>query len=58
MQLEILMSLLAPKSSKVEIPSSQGKKGKKTFWKPNSSEAREGIIIHVKVQLFCIIKEV
>ena len=58
MQLEILMSLLVPKSSKVEISSGQGKKGKKTFWKPNSSEARDGIIIDVKVQLFFIINEV
>ena len=44
------MSLVAPKSQKIHYADDQSKWKKKSLcWKPSTIEAREGIIIHVKV---------
>ncbi|KAJ8677582.1 hypothetical protein QAD02_013369 [Eretmocerus hayati] len=48
MQLEIMSSILVPKNVRIEITQPGAKK--KKFWKPNSSEARKGIVTLVKTE--------
>ncbi|KAJ8666074.1 hypothetical protein QAD02_007736 [Eretmocerus hayati] len=47
MQIEILASILAPKNIKVDVTEINAKK--KKFWKPTCTEARKGLVTHVKV---------
>ena len=51
-RLQILSSLLAPKSQKVCIQKGDKKnKIQAKFWKPNVTESAQGLCIHVKVQI-------
>ena len=49
-ELELLASLIPKPTTKITLPNEKNKKGKKSYWKPDELEAREGLLIHVLVR--------